>query len=469
MKKLFIFIMLCLVFFIPATLFAGPTVFPTGTTIYKPEKSWSGYTVLSVCSPIHWDEIKGDENPPVIAGIPLINMNGKVVREWKSTREDAYLFGEPAKIFPGGRLFASYKYKEKPGFYTDLPFQMDWDGNIEWMWDKNEKITLKTADGKTKVLWSGMQHHDMNRWPSPTGYYAPGLDPDVEKGKILINGGTRNNVGLWEITWDGKVIWEWHWADHKEEYVPKKVRLSSNTASWLGPNKWYDAGDERFHPDNIILEEASGKTIYIISKKTGKITWQIGPDYKDIPHLKYLGLDLPGGGGIQVGGMLHHGHMIPKGLPGEGNILVFNNGNPYSMIYEFNPVTLELVWEYSGEVLGYGISHGLAHYFFNPDMGSVQRLPNGNTLICEANSGRIFEVTPELETVWEYIYPVKWLGPMPFAWSNKAKPAWHNAVYRAYRVPYEWVPQLAKPVEKPVIPPDNADFQIVPEAKPSTY
>ena len=27
-----------------------------------------------------------------------------------------------------------------------------------------------------------------------------------------------------------------------------------NSMSVLGPNKWYDAGDERFHPENIIWD-----------------------------------------------------------------------------------------------------------------------------------------------------------------------------------------------------------------------
>ncbi|KYN92271.1 hypothetical protein A3219_21425 [Salmonella enterica] len=38
-------------------------------------------------------------------------------------------------------------------------------------------------------------------------------------------------------------------------------------------------------------------------------------------------------------------------------------------------------------------------------MGSAQRLANGNTFICESAFGRLFEVTPEGETVWEYIIP----------------------------------------------------------------
>ncbi len=36
--------------FVPETLFAYPSVYPTGTTIYKPEKAWNGYTILTARS-----------------------------------------------------------------------------------------------------------------------------------------------------------------------------------------------------------------------------------------------------------------------------------------------------------------------------------------------------------------------------------------------------------------------------------
>ncbi|GAA0383417.1 hypothetical protein GCM10008933_13220 [Paenibacillus motobuensis] len=54
--------------------------------------------------------------------------------------------------------------------------------------------------------------------------------------------------------------------------------------------------------------------------------------------------------------------------------------------------------------------------------------------------------------VWEYISPYK-----------NTRNA--NMVYRAYRVPYEWVPQLPRPEEKAIAPLDIADFR-VPGAAP---
>ena len=82
----------------------------------------------------------------------------------------------------------------------------------------------------------------------------------------------------------------------------------------------------------------------------------------------------------------------------------------------------------------------------------AQRLPNGNTLITEGADGRIFELTAEKEIVWEYVNPF-------FGTENGRT----NRIYRAHRVPYDWVPQLERPEERPVVPPDVSDFRIEPQ------
>ncbi len=75
-----------------------------------------------------------------------------------------------------------------------------------------------------------------------------------------------------------------------------------------------------------------------------------------------------------------------------------------------------------------------------------------NRRICtEGADGRIFEVTREREIVWEYVSPFFYTpGPSPIARGSEdgggkyvSKPT--QQIYRAYRVPYEWVPQHQKP------------------------
>jgi hypothetical protein len=57
-------------------------------------------------------------------------------------------------------------------------------------------------------------------------------------------------------------------------------------------------------------------------------------------------------------------------------------------------------------------------------------------------------VTSDNETVWEYVSPFYNMDEN------------FNLVYRAYRYPYGYIPQLKKPKEKAVIPPDNYKLRL---------
>lgn len=452
MKRMVILSVLLVALAGASSAWAYPSVFPHGTTIYKPDKAYNGYTLFCV------DHF----------GSFLIDMRGNVVREWRNIGKADH----PVKMMPGGHVMGATG-KE---------------GRIIGHEDSND---LAIADWDDKIIWSypkaGM-HHDFEREGNPVGYYAPGLEPKLDKGKTMI---LSNKVVkkprisdkpllddiIYIVDEQGKVIWEWLASDHIEEmgfsiearttmyrypnYVMSRTPgmvggdwIHINTASWLGPNKFYDKGDQRFHPENIIYDGRQTNTTGIIDHKTGKIVWHLGPDYESTKELREIG--------CTVG--LHHAHMIPKGLPGEGNILIFDNGgfagfgapNPtapygmnnarrdYSRIVELDPVTMKIVWEYDANKAGYRDSMK----FYSDYVSSAQRLPNGNTLICEGSVGRLFEVTPKYETVWEYISPY-----------YQAKENF-NMVYRTYRVPYDYVPQLKVPTEAAIIPPDNHTLRL---------
>ena len=109
-----------------------------------------------------------------------------------------------------------------------------------------------------------------------------------------------------------------------------------------------------------------------------------------------------------------------------GRILLFDNGChrrgvDHSRIVEVDPETNEIAWDYTADPV-------ISFYSYN--ISSVQRLPNGNTFICEGAAGRLFEVTPSKEIVWEYINPVFLSGQNPTA-ANPSSVA--NAVFRSHR------------------------------------
>ena len=62
-----------------------PTIYPTGVTVYNPEKCWNGFTIFQALE----------------VGAVLMNMNGRENKVWKGVH------GFPNKIFPGGYLMTS--------------------------------------------------------------------------------------------------------------------------------------------------------------------------------------------------------------------------------------------------------------------------------------------------------------------------------------------------------------------------
>jgi arylsulfotransferase ASST len=431
---------------------AAPSVYPTGVTVYDPARTWNGFTVLS---------------PLATEAVLVIDMNGNVVKRWDGFNNSA---GGPARILPGGVVISASG--ARPPFQESLELvQRDFDGKLVWSFNHTEEIELRD---KGKV-WSARQHHDWQREDFPSGYYSPAFTPSAAVGNTLLLTHTNHTLPavanvtleddrLIEVTPDGRIVWEWTAGEHIDElgFAPDARAaikaaadvnaarnsfdwLHVNSATYLGPNRWFDGGDRRFAPNNVLISSRQASLLAIVARD-GKIVWQLGPDYTASEALKKI---------RQIIGQ-HHAHLIPKGLPGAGNLLVFDNGGSSgygfagpiapngvgafaratSRVLEIDPVTLELEWSYT------------APRFFSTNISSAQRLPNGNTFITEGAGGRMFEVTNDGTIVWEYMNPLF------------AGPRQSNDVYRAYRLPYEWIPQLARPAEKAVTPPALGNFAL---------
>jgi hypothetical protein len=112
----------------------------------------------------------------------------------------------------------------------------------------------------------------------------------------------------------------------------------------------------------------------------------------------------------------HDAHWIPPGRPGAGHVLVFNNGlgRPGGECSSVDEIVLpvesrgqyprpgrsrlapdESIWSYTAP---------RKPDFFAFFMSGADRLPNGNTLICNGVNGTIFEVTWDKQVVWIYNY-----------------------------------------------------------------
>ena len=174
-----------------------PSVHPTGTTVYKPEKCYNGYTIYSAKD----------------HGAVLVDMNGNAVHVWKD------LHGFPNKLLPGGQVFGSLGVRDPLYGYQDQLdlVQVDWDGNIVWKFDKLEYI----EDEGEKPQWMARQHHDFQREGNTVGYYVPGMECKLDSGNTLIlchHDVVNKRISdkklvddcFIEVDWEGNIVWRWN-------------------------------------------------------------------------------------------------------------------------------------------------------------------------------------------------------------------------------------------------------------------
>lgn len=415
-----IMVMLGAVALIGSLAVAAPTIFPTGTTIYFPNEAYSSYILISDHNDMsnHPDALVRTQGK-VPDDVRLIDMNGNVVHSWKV---DPY-FNKRSRLQPNGNLVTVGQNR--------TIIEYDWDGNVVW---KHEGIgsvnDLRVLANGNKLLIA----HE----PMPAEYQARVNDQPSTQWWGEKKRGTEETQlsgNLYEVNAAGDVVWEWKAYEHLDlnrfsPATPPGDWLHANSMAELPENKWYDAGDTRFKPGNILFNARNINAMFIIDKQSGEVVWEGTHDYK--------------------GGMSHshEPEMIEKGLPGEGNIILFDNGlfttqrihTGQTYIVEINPVNQEVVWVY--ETLGYANLK-----FFSKSMGSQKRLPNGNTYIAEDNTGRLFQVTPDKKIVWEFV--------------NR------GGTTRPSIIPYDFTPQLRamkKPEELSVTPPNNLEWQLKPDS-----
>ena len=157
------------------------------------------------------------------------------------------------------------------------------------------------------------------------------------------------------------------------------------------------------------------------------------------------------GGGAGYGSLIHGLRDIddetdPLDVGGKGKALGFwpNKYRKYSRVVEINPITKQLEWEYkqpypTKDKNRDGKLRGDERLFYSDIMSGCQRLMNGNTLITEADTGRIFEVTRKKEVVWEYVAPFA-SAQIPDGFPEMFR-IFGAGCYRAYRVPEWWIPK----------------------------
>lgn len=316
--------------------------------------------------------------------VRLVDMQGQEAHRWELSYHDLwdedsmvqnlvperFIYVRNAKLYPNGDLLLSFSA------WTTTPFgfgiaKIDRDSNV--IWHNLRPIHHSFAENEDGTIYA-LDHIVMDDgpdWlPEVTGpYLDDGISifaPDGEYiRRISVLESLKNSAYIPAI----KVLATLNAGDGLGDLLHAND-VDVLTTSLAPAFPFAEAG-------NLLISMREINAIAIIDVDTEAVKWFARGDW--------------------------YAQHDPDFLP-NGNILLFNNidmqldteGYRASSVIEFNPKTREVVWTYRGN----GDDR-----FFTAARGSQQRQPNGNTLITESQSGRIFEVTPDGKVVWEYFNP----------------------------------------------------------------
>jgi hypothetical protein len=356
--------------------------------------------------------------------------DGNIVHSWATdyTPGNAvYLLEDGKLLYTGGVRNATFRQDGAGG----IVLLIDWDGNVTWEYRYSNA--------------SHLQHHDVEMLPNgnvlmiawqmktEAEAIAAGRDPSLLTAGELWAGSVIEVRPTGPTS--GDIVWEWHAWDHlvqdydatKDNYGivadhPELIDLNYvaiNDADWLHSN----AVDYNADLDQIMLSVHSFSEIWVIDHSTtsAEAAGHTGGNSGMGGDLLYRwGNPRTYDAGKAADQQLFHQHdaeWIGAGLSGEGNILIFNNGlrrpgEDYSSVDEIAlPVNPDGSYSLAAGS-AFGPDQPLWTYaadaptdFYANAISGAQRLPNGNTLICDGPSSYFFEVTSTGETVWEYDHP----------------------------------------------------------------
>jgi hypothetical protein len=388
-------------------------------------------------------------NPNFSTTTYLIDNYGRLVHSWQATSPPAL----SVYLLENGNLLRTMSLASSGtagGGFQEIA----WDGTVVWEYQYYGDDYL--------------QHHDIE--PLPNGNVLVLAREYKTAGEAIAAGRDPLSLTVEELFLEhiveveptgpttGNIVWEWHIWDHLiQDFDPSKSNygaveehielLDVNFASH-SRSDWIHANSVAYNADldQIVISSRTLCELWVIdhstttaeaaghsggnSDKGGDIMYRWGNPqsyHRGTPEEK------------QLFGQ-HDVHWIAPGLPGEGNILIFNNGEDrpggdYSSVDEIVPPVdaegnylllpdapygpAELTWSFSTET---------PSDFYSYRISGAQRLPNGNTLVCSGSDGTFLEVTADGEILWEYISPVTSKGMI----AQGGIPS-GNAIFRCYR------------------------------------
>jgi hypothetical protein len=357
--------------------------------------------------------------------VQLVDTNGTIVHTWNS----AFTASGGLRMLPDGSIMRSKFVAPGPvppgGGSNGGVERIALDGTVLWQYTHASATHWTHHD--IEVMPNGNVLLAAWEWKTVAEAVAAGRNPALISGTVFRPDYVVEVQPTGPTT--GTIVWEWHvWdhliqdfdatkanfgvvADHPELVDINYPAIAGQASDWNHVNALhYDAVN-----DWVIIGTPFQHEVWIVdhSTTTAEAAGHTGGNRGKGGDLLYRwGNPQAYKRGTFADQKLfgQHGcHTIPPGLPGAGNMLVFNNNSPGgSSVVEF---VLPCDAQGNFPALAPGAAWGPAQPAWTHQGGfqsnvqsSARRLPNGNTLIDSAVQFRVFEVTPAHQEIWTYTW-----------------------------------------------------------------
>jgi hypothetical protein len=300
-----------------------------GVTRHDRERAYNGFNLYNA----------GHE-PSAI----LMDMRGRVRHTWSATFAEIW----PGADVPGDRRSLRFWRRVRPFANGDLLVIFDGHG-------------IARLDKDSRVIWKRLNqaHHDLDVATngdiyvlSRKSHVVPWVNdrhPVVEDFVLILDSEGREQARVslleaFERSDEHCEIWEGSERNLGDIFHTNTVELLDGRIAQRHP---------AFAAGNVLISVRFLDAIAVVDLKLGRVVSAATGEFK----------------------RQHDPTILPS-----GNLLLFDNVGPkrYSSVQEYDPVSMELLWEYRGSRQRPLYSH---------TCGTAQPLPGGNTLITESDAG----------------------------------------------------------------------------------
>lgn len=336
-----------------------------GVTVNDSSRALNGYTLYT----------SGGENSAF-----LIDMQGRQVYSWhmdysklwdtnpvgRAAQPDSLMYFRKAIAYPNGDLLVIFEAAgDTPWGYGMV--KLDKNSKVLWKYHGATHHDVQVADdGRIFAL---VQHYRDDPIEGFPNLRTPWLDDSV----VVINGDTgevEKTLSIFDGLWNSR----YQPLLGASPSFAMEDPLHTNSIQYLGPELGKTFAPAQGNGNQVLLSARHPGTALLLDLETGKVTWALKGSWL--------------------------GQHSMTALP-NGHFSIFDNYGHFeehnmSRILEVDPTSESIVWQYEGTA---------QHPFSNLLRGALYTLPNGDRLATETDGGRLIEVAPNGDIVWEFINP----------------------------------------------------------------